>query len=307
MRCSFRMDVVLTATVVFLSGLSVRGDVITGGHDLDALPPVVGDGESLAFYAPHHGPDAFHSPHYFAMTGDVHHFAWFSSTPATPGPIVIKYDFRPDIYSIVAGGSNTITPAEMARATDALTAWSAATGGKVTFMLDTVAPYSSIINIGSGVIDGVGGILGLGGGAFSHGNPGTHSITGGVAFQDSSETWDTMIGNGNPLGTFDYFTVVAQEIGHALGLGHTDNDGSSADDIMDGSYVTAKDFYSTDDIDHITSVYGVASSAVIPEPASLTLLSIGGLALLGTRWRGRRVQSATHPQLNCKRKQLAIT
>ncbi len=41
-------------------------------------------------------------------------------------------------------------------------------------------------------------------------------ITAGAAWQDFAETWDETLGNGNPPGTVDYFTVAAQEIGHPI-------------------------------------------------------------------------------------------
>ena len=42
--------------------------------------PLVEDGQSLEYYAPHHTPgDAFHEEHYFLMTGDLDHFGWFSA------------------------------------------------------------------------------------------------------------------------------------------------------------------------------------------------------------------------------------
>ena len=66
--------------------------------------------------APHHAPDdGFHEQHYFVMSGDEHHYAWFDVLPSAEGPIVIKYDYRD-----YEGYSNLISAAEIAAAELAL-------------------------------------------------------------------------------------------------------------------------------------------------------------------------------------------
>ena len=252
--------------------------------------PVVHEGQGEPIIAPHHTPQppggpppGPHAGHYFAQTGDLHHFAWFNLDPATsPGvSFTIKYDFRTE-----GGFSNDITAGQQARAVDALSAWSAATFGRIVFVQDTGADREDIINIGTGDLaalgftSGPGGTLALGGGFFNHG-AGAHEITEGVAWQDKDETWDEIIGNGNPAGTFDYFTVVAQEVGHALGLGHT-NDVPDPQ-IMDGTYIAEQTAFSTVDIDHIQSVYGLL---LVPEPNTLILVGSGLLVL--EAWRAGR-------------------
>jgi len=144
--------------------------------------------------------------------------------------------------------------------------WEDATGGKINFILNTIISKTNIINIGTGnlaafgVSSGSGGTLGLGGGVFTHN--GNHTITGGITWMDFAENWDEVIGNGNPPGTFDYFTVAVQEIGHALGLGHT-NDLPGAD-LMDGSYVGEQTVASANDIAHIQVVYGIGAPPTTP-------------------------------------------
>ena len=266
-------SVALTGTLA----IALTGAALNGA----SAGPMVADDESMEYYAPHHMPgDGFHEDHYFVQSGDAHHFAWFSATPATPGPIIVTYDFR-----MQGGFANAITAAQKANAVSALNAWSAGTNGKLQFVQDTLAAAADIINIGTGDLaalgfgSGPGGVLGLGGGFFTHANPNIHSITAGVAWQDFAETWDTTIANGNPAGTFDYFTVVTQEIGHALGLGHTDN--SPGLDIMDGFYSVEQTGLSAIDVAHIQSVYGR-----VPEPATLAVFGMG-LAGLGFMRRRR--------------------
>ena len=186
-RIVFATSFVLT---LLTAAVRVEAGLVTAVRSGDA-PAVIG-GDSPEYYAPHHGPgNGVHKEHYFTTTVHAHHFAWFSSTPASPGPITIKYDFRPQ-----AGFANLITAGQQANTVTALAAWSAATGGKVVFEQDTVAAAASIINIGTGdlaalgFVSGPGGTLGLGGGDFDH-SGGNHAISSGVAWQDKDETWDT--------------------------------------------------------------------------------------------------------------------
>lgn len=152
-------------------------------------------------------------------------------------PITIKYDFRD------AGNfKNQMTDAQKARAVDALNAWSNATDGALIFVQDTAAPISEIINIGTGDlaafghVSGSDGTLGVGGGVLSKstGESGDEFRLAGTAWLDVAETWDTTLGNGNPAGTFDYFTVVAHEVGHTLGL--SDSPGRNSHNMMTGIY-----------------------------------------------------------------------
>jgi len=211
-----------------------------------------------------------HNGHYFAQTKDVHHFAWGSVTPATPGTTTIYYDFRGQ-----GGFANLITVDQKAATIAAFDAWSAATNGKIIFAQDSAATSKkNLINVGTGNLaalgfsSGTGSILALGGGSFSHN--GVHSIKRGVAWQDSAESWGTSHSSG---GSYDYFTVVAQEIGHALGLDHVPGSAN----IMNGSYSGKLTALSSVDIAHIQSIYGVLTA--VPLPPAVWFLGSGLLLL----------------------------
>ncbi len=276
-----RLVVAASFVLLLVSGVSFGDEVgdfgSAGGWHDSSSPRVIGEGESATYYTPHHEVlGGGHNSHFLAQTGDAHHFAWFGTTPASPGPIIINYDFRSQ-----GGFANLITAGQQARVIDALNGFSAATNGRLQFVQDTVTASANIVNIGTGDLAALGstsapgGILGLGGGSFDHG--GGHLISNAVAWQDFAETWDEELGNGNPAGTFDYFTVAAQEIGHAIGFGHITGDG-----IMNGAYTGERTTFSGEDVEHIQSVYGASA---IPEPGSAFLLMAGFAGLMIRRRR----------------------
>ncbi len=159
------------------------------------------------------------------------HVAYESASRPASEPFEIRYDFRDQ-----AGFRNEITPEHQRVALVALNNWSDATDHRFTFVRDTEADVDNILNIGVGDLLALdyesdrGGTLGVGGGVAT-GLKGQSAVRGAV-WLDNQETWDTQIGNGNPIGTRDFFTVVAHEVGHAVGY----QDALGGLGIMNGQY-----------------------------------------------------------------------
>jgi hypothetical protein len=198
---------------------------------------------------------------------------WADQIPETPA-IDLYYDFRPTIM----GQPNWIAPWQAGSAVSGFQTWSSVSD--LNFIRNTWAPESQIINIGVTAIDGQWGILGQGGYNYTNAGGFWH-IAGGIVDMDANEHWDPIVGNGNPPGTFDFFTVTAHEIGHALGLSHSGN----ANDLMYPYYTGEKTWLSASDIANIQSLYGsgwtnsgtgeFGSLQVVPEPSTIVLLAMG--------------------------------
>jgi hypothetical protein len=206
---------------------------------------------------------------------------WTDQLPQTSA-IDIYYDFRPTIM----GQPNWITPWQASSAASAFQTWSSVSN--LNFIHNTWAPESQIINIGVSSIDGQWGILGQGGYTYTNAGGSWH-IAGGVVDMDANENWDPLIGNGNPSGTFDFFTVAVHEVGHALGLDHSGN----GIDLMYPYYTGEKVWASATDVANIQSLYGAwtsdggtgkfASLETVPEPSTIAMVCIGLVILVLTR------------------------
>lgn len=129
---------------------------------------------------------------------------------------------------------------------------------------------SGDIRFGGEVMDGASGLLAHGYFAPANGN----SAAGDIHF-DSEENWST----DGAAGSFSIFWVALHEIGHALGLGHSDLKGSLMYPYYDLSVLKLQ----ADDIAGIQSIYGAPVVSAVPLPAALWLFASGLIALFGFR------------------------
>jgi Matrixin len=192
-----------------------------------------------------------------------------SQIPGTSGGVV-TYSFMPTGPSCTAErdscSNSTITAlasfmpagfkAEIKKAFDA---WAAVANIQFQEVSDSDTAFNASgakgdIRIGGHYFDGVNNVL-------AHGyfpQSGAPSYAGDVHF-DTSETWKIGFGGSG----FDIFTVAAHEIGHAIGLDHTDVAGS----LMEPYY--SESFYGlqADDITGAQLIYG--SATAVPSPSLL--------------------------------------
>jgi len=123
------------------------------------------------------------------------------------------------------------------------------------------------IRIGAITFDGPSGVL-----AHAY-QPGTQSIFGiggtitGDMHIDSGENW---------VNTLDLATVILHELGHSLGLGHSDDINAIMYPFYSGVNLTL----GADDIAGIVSIYG-GSTQPVPVPAAVWLFGSGLLGLVG--------------------------
>ncbi|MEI8197575.1 MAG: matrixin family metalloprotease, partial [Phycisphaerae bacterium] len=134
-------------------------------------------------------------------------------------------------------------------------------------------PDANVINIGIGNMAAVGGgngELGLGGDSYIPGQ--LNSLRNGFAWLDHSQSWDPVLGNGNVQNSSnqtlpDFYNVLLHEVGHALGLGHSDAYGGN---MMNSIVYGERLGPSQDDIDGFHSLYSTFSADPTTDYTRLT-------------------------------------
>ena len=225
-----------------------------------------------------------------------------------PGPVVVHYDYRDQ-----AGHSNLISPGQQSVVEQVLATWEEELAGQVEFRRDVNLPADQLVNIGVGdlaavsLTSDVGGVLAVGGGHRTVSRQIDWRIQG-MIWVDQAEPWSTSSESAGGDASFDFFTVVAHEVGHVLGLGdspdvsrlmtyeyHGPRSESSISEAAAGwspELLTAGDFQIPLSLsrmhsiqlmtDEVEQLLDRASSATVTDDAIVAVVDRGG-RLLGVR------------------------
>ena len=132
---------------------------------------------------------------------------------------------------------------------DALDVWAAV--ADIHFLKTDIPAQEGSLDITFAELDGRGGMLAN---AYFPDDVNPEPYAGDIQF-DASETWE--IGNGRGDKAFDLMYVAVHEIGHALGLDHSEVDGSIMNGLVEPGYEFRQ--LTVSDVEAIHQLYGRAA------------------------------------------------
>jgi hypothetical protein len=167
-------------------------------------------------------------------------------------------------YRFINGTTDIAGTAEQNAVRDAFQIWADYAPLAFTEVTGTadISISWAVGNHGDGAANAFDGVNGVLAHAFAPNPSNAGGLPGDVHFDDA-ETW-TLAERGDPFQPIDLVSVAAHEIGHALGLAHS----NVACALMNEFYTSSHRYLAPDDIAGIRALYGTRS-AILPSSAAL--------------------------------------